>query len=141
MATTSAPTEVMLNKVVVAYLNDHRVRGCVYNFSPLKDTFRVVPESGAVQNEGVEISLKELKAVFFVRDFRGNKRYKDSRRVENGKPGRKIEVTFFDGETIIGTTQGYNPQSKGFFMFPADANSNTLRIFVVNWNVRDVKFL
>ena len=82
-----------------------------------------------------------MKAVFFVKDFRGNRHYNESRKIEDGKPGRKIEVTFFDGEKITGTTQAYNPNNKGFFMFPADAKSNSLRIFVVNWNVRDVKFL
>lgn len=56
-------------------------------------------------------------------------------------PGRKIEVTFFDGEKIVGTTQAYNPSHKGFFVFPADGKGNSLRVFVVNWNVRDVKFL
>jgi hypothetical protein len=85
--------------------------------------------------------LKELKAVFFAKDFRGNSTYRESRKVEEGKPGRKIEVTFSDGEKIVGTTQAYNPKSKEFFVFPADAKSNSLRIFVVNWNVRDVKFL
>ncbi len=49
MATTYAPTDVMLNKVVVAFLDDRRLRGCVYDFSPLKDTFRLVAESDLVQ--------------------------------------------------------------------------------------------
>jgi hypothetical protein len=82
-----------------------------------------------------------LKAVFFVKDFRGDSKYKESKKIEEGKQGRKIQVTFSDGEKIVATTQGYNPTSKGFFVFPADAKSNSLRIFVVNWNVRDVKFL
>ena len=44
MATTYAPTGVALNKVVVAYLDDRRLHGCVFDFSPLKDTFRLVAE-------------------------------------------------------------------------------------------------
>jgi hypothetical protein len=131
----------MRNKVVVAYLDGRRLRGCVYDFSPLKDTFRLSPENGLLQQRGPEVELKDLKAVFFVKDFRGNSKYKESKNLEEGKPGRKIEVTFSDGEKVAGTTQAYNPKSKGFFVFPADANSNSLRIFVVNWNVRDVKFL
>jgi hypothetical protein len=131
----------MLNKVVLAYLDGRRLRGCVYDFSPLKDTFRLSPENGLLQQRGTEVDLKDLKAVFFVKDFRGNSKYKESKNIEPGKPGRKIEVTFSDGEKVVGTTQAYNPQSKGFFVFPADAKSNSLRIFVVNLNVRDVKFL
>ena len=131
----------MLNKVLLAYLDGRRERGCVYDFSPLKDTFRLSPENGLLQLRGPEVDLKDLKAVFFVKDFRGNSKYKESKKVEEGKPGRKVEVTFSDGEKVVGTTQAYNPQSKGFFVFPADGKSNSLRIFVVNWNVRDVKFL
>jgi len=131
----------MLNKVVVAFLDGRRSRGCVYDFSPLKDTFRLVAESDLPEQKGAEIGLKDLKAVFFVKDFKGNSRYKESQKIGEGKPGKRIEVTFFDGEKIVGTTQAYSPKSKGFFVFPADAKSNSLRIFVVNWNVRDVKFL
>lgn len=141
MATTYAPTGVALNKVVVAYLDDRRLRGCVYDFSPLKDTFRLVAEGDVSQQKGAEVALKDLKAVFFVKDFRGNSKYKESQKIAEGKPGRKIEVTFSDGEKIVGMTQAYNPKSKGFFVYPADAKSNSLLIFVVNWNVRDVKFL
>jgi hypothetical protein len=141
MATTYAPTGVALNKVVVAYLDDRRAHGCVFDFSPLKDTFRLVAESDLAQKKGVDVALKDLKAVFFVKDFKGNSKYKESQKIAEGKPGRKIEVTFSDGEKIVGTAPAYNPKSKGFFVVPADAKSNNLRIFVVNWNVRDVKFL
>jgi hypothetical protein len=141
MATTYAPTGVALNKVVAAYLDDRRAHGCVFEFSPLKDTFRLVAESDLAQKKGVDVALKDLKAVFFVKDFKGNSKYKESQKIAEGKPGRKIEVTFSDGEKIVGTAPAYNPKSKGFFVIPADAKSNNLRIFVVNWNVRDVKFL
>lgn len=140
MATIVTP-DVGLNKVVVAFLDGRRSRGRIYDFSPLKDAFRLVGENDSPQQKGAEINLKELKALFFVKDFRGDSRYRESKKVADGKPGRKVEVTFFDGEKIVGTTQGYNPQQKGFFVYPADAKSNSLRIFVVNWNVRDVKFL
>jgi glutaredoxin len=140
MATLTTP-DVMLNKVVVAYLDGRRSRGRVYDFSPLRDTFRLTPENGSEQQKGSEVALKDLKAVFFVKDFRGDSKYKESKQIEEGKPGRKIEVIFSDGEKVVGRTQAYNPQSKGFFVFPADAKSNSLRIFVVNWNVRDVRFL
>lgn len=139
--TVSAPADVRLNKVVVAYLDGRRSRGCVYDFSPLKDAFRLVAEGDLAHQKGAEIDLKDLKALFFVKDFRGDSRYRESKKIDDGKPGRKIEVTFSDGEKIVGTTQGYNPKTKGFFVFPADAKSNSMRIFVVNWNVRDVKFL
>jgi hypothetical protein len=140
MATLTTP-DVMLNKVVVAYVDGRRSRGCVYDFSPLKDIFRLVVGSDLYQQKGAEVALKDLKAIFFVKDFKGDSKYKESQKIGEGKPGRKIEVTFSDGEKVVGTTQAYNSKSKGFFVFPADAKSNSLRIFVVNWNLRDVKFL
>ncbi|MCU1239872.1 MAG: hypothetical protein JWO71_598 [Candidatus Acidoferrum typicum] len=88
MATLTTP-DVMLNKVVVAYLDGRWSRGCVYDFSLLKDTFRLVSESGLPQQKATEVALKELKAVFFVKDFRGDSKYKESKKMEDGKPGRK----------------------------------------------------
>jgi hypothetical protein len=126
MATLTTP-DLMLNKVVVAYLDGRRSRGCVYDFSPLKDTFRLVSESGSLQHKS-EVELKDLKAVFFVRDFRGNSKYKESKRFEEGKPGRKIEVTVSDGEKVIGRTQAYNPKSKGFCVSSGCKEQQTSRI-------------
>lgn len=139
----AAPSKpgVALNKVVVAYVDGRRLRGSVFDFSPLKETFRLVEERDFADKKSTEISLKDLKAVFFVKDFRGNSKYKESRKIEDGKPGQRVEVSFFDGERIVGTTHACNPDHKGFFVFPADPKSNSLRIFVVNWNVRDVRFL
>ncbi len=139
-AIPSRQNGVALNKVVVAYLDGRRVHGTVYDFSPLKETFRLV-QGDSLHKKTTEISLKDLKAVFFVKDFRGNSKYKESQKIDEGKPGRQVEVSFFDGEKIVGTTQAHHPDHKGFFVFPADAKSNSLSIFVVNWNVRDVKFI
>jgi hypothetical protein len=140
MATLSPPL-VALNKVVLAYLDGRRVRGRVLDFSQVKEVFRLIPENEAAPQKGQEVSLKDLKAVFFVKDFRGNSKYRDSQKLESGRPGRKVEIVFSDDEKMAGTTQGYDPKKIGFFLFPADAKSNSLRVFVVNWNVRDVKFL
>jgi hypothetical protein len=85
IATLTTP-DVMLNKVVVAYLDGRRARGCVYDFSPLKDTFRLVSESG---QKGPEVALKDLKAVFFVKDFRGDSKYNESKKIEEG--GEKLK--------------------------------------------------
>lgn len=37
-------SSVMLNKVVVAYLDGRRLRGCLYDFSPIKDEFSLVQD-------------------------------------------------------------------------------------------------
>ena len=96
-STTVAPTNQILNKVVVGYLDGRRLRGCVYDFSPLKDTFRLVQDRDFPPKKPTEVSLKDLKAVFFVKDFKGDSKYRASHKIEEGKPGRKIEVSFFYG--------------------------------------------
>jgi hypothetical protein len=55
--------------------------------------------------------------------------------------GKKIEVTFKDGEVLVGTTTGYDTQRPGFFLFPADDKTNNTRTFVVTAAVKGVRFL
>ena len=83
--------------------------------------------------------MKDLKAIFFVKDFAGNPEYRKAPGVEVPKRGRKVAVTFQDGEELSGATEAYNPQKLGFFVFPYDEDENNLRVFVVNRNVRQVK--
>jgi len=88
---TLTTSGVMLNKVVVAYLDGRRSRGRVHDFSPLKDTFRLVSESALQQQKGLDVTLKDLKSLFFVKDFRGNSKYKvvqDSSRGQAGAENR-----------------------------------------------------
>ena len=65
-----------LNKVVVAYLDGRRLKGYVYNFSALRDSFHLLPQENPLQERGAEVALKDLKAVFFVKDFIGNREYR-----------------------------------------------------------------
>jgi len=140
--TTPAKTLTELNKVVVAFLNRPRQKGYVYNFSSLRDSFHLLPPDNPLQQQGTEVEFKEVKAVFFVRDFVGNHEHKPNPLVvEPLKHGRKIKVTCADSEILVGTTEAYNPQKLGFFMFPADSECNNLRIFVVNKNAKGVRFL
>ena len=140
--TTPAKTLSELNKVVVAFLKGPRLKGYVYNFSSLRDSFHLLPPDNPLQQHGTEVEFKDVKAVFFVTDFIGNREHKPNPLAEESpKHGRKIEVTCADGEILIGTTVAYNPQKLGFFMFPDDPECNNLRIFVVNKNARRVRFL
>src|SRR3989442_7495893 len=55
-----------------------------------------------------------------------------SQAVEGQRHGRRLEVTFQDDEKLVGTSEAYNPQKLGFFLFPADGKSNNSRIFIVD---------
>jgi hypothetical protein len=129
-------------KVVVAYLDGRRLKGYTNDFSPVRDRFFLFPESFDPKpgGRGTPVRLAELKALFFVKDFGGNQVHK-----EDPDPsqllGKKIEVTFADGERLLGSSVAYNPRNLGFFMQPADSADNNERIFVINRNVKQVKVL
>ena len=129
-------------KVVARYIDGKTVKGLSQDFSPNKDRFHVYP-ADKPSGEAVEILLKELKAVFFVRDFVGNYQYNERKEYISGdKPsGRKIEMTFADGEVLVGTTLGYDPKRPGFFLFPADPQSNNIRVFAVTTAIKKVRYL
>ena len=66
-----------MNKIVARYADGRMVKGTTVDFFPTKDLFHVsVTENGATRL--VEVSLKELKALFFVRDFSGNPQHVQS---------------------------------------------------------------
>ncbi len=129
-------------KVVARYIDGRLIKGLSQDFFPNKDHFHVSPADKS-SGEASEIFLKELKAVFFVRDFVGNNEYNERKEyIQGDKPsGRKIEVTFKDGEVLVGTTLGYDANRPGFFFFPADPKSNNVRIFAVTSAVKKVRYL
>src|SRR6266568_940969 len=59
---------VQSNKVVVALVDKRRVKGFVYNFSAMRETFSVFPNESAQKTDATEIKVKDVKAVFFVKD-------------------------------------------------------------------------
>lgn len=52
-----------------------------------------------------------------------------------------MEVTFTDGEVLVGTTTGYDAQRPGLFLSPVDGQSNNARIFIVQAVVKQVEFI
>ena len=138
---TPGKTLEHMNKVVVGFLNGRRVKGYVYNFSALKEAFNLLPQEDPLQGQEIKVAMKDLKAVFFVWEFTGNPEYHDSLHAGAPMNGRIIEVTFTDGEKIVGRTEGYNSQRIGFFMYPADPRGNNIRIFVVTRNTRQVRLV
>lgn len=129
-------------KVVARYIDGRIIKGFSQDFFPNKDRFHVSPADKS-SDEGIEVFFKVLKAVFFVRDFAGDAQYNERKEYTQGdKPsGRKIEVTFKDGEVLVGTTMGYDPNRPGFFLFPADPKSNNIRVFAVTTAVKKVRYI
>lgn len=131
------------SKIVVRYLDGKVLKGTTQNFFPNKPNFHVLPQHPQLSKEPVEITVSDLKAVFFVRDFIGNKFYKERKQLSSDeKPqGRLIEVTCKDGEVIVGSTTGYDPKRPGFLIFPVDQKSNNIKAYIVSNAVSKVRFL
>jgi hypothetical protein len=91
----------------------------------------------------VEIRMRDLKAVFFVKDYAGDPKHVEKKQFDPSRPpaGRRIRVVFKDGEVFVGTTQGYQPDRPGFFVVPADPTANTERCYVVTASTNEVSFL
>jgi hypothetical protein len=95
------------------------------------------------ETKPIKVSIQELKAVFFVKTFEGNPEYKDKKEWEPDQAvvGRKIRVVFRDEEVLVGTTHGYQPGRPGFFIHPADTQSNNDRCFVISSATKEVSFI
>lgn len=128
------------SRIVVRYVDGRVLKGFTRNFAPGRPTFHVTSADGSAA-ESVPVQVSELKALFFVRDFAGNPAHNEAREFSQTPQGRKVEVTFADGEVIVGSALGYSKERPGFFLFPADADSNNIRIFVVSGAVRAVRFI
>ena len=129
-------------KVVVRYADGVMLKGFTQDFLPNKDRFHIHPADKAA-GEAKEVLVKELKAVFFVHDFAGDSKYEERKVFLEGEKasGKKVEVMFKDGEVVVGSTLGYDPNRPGFFVFPVDPKSNNIRIFVVSLAVKNVRHL
>lgn len=127
----------MHNTVVVHFEDGRIVKGTSNDFFPARPSFHL---NSAETGEVSEIELQGLKAVFFVKDLVGAGR-QDDQDAERVGYGRRIKVVFKDGETIFGYTSGYAPGRPAFFMFPADAESNNEKIFVIAAATTEIGFV
>ena len=126
-------------RVVVRYADGRVLKGYA-DLDPEQPCLRLVP-LGEPDAEGVEVALKELKAVFFVRSFDGDPRRDESKDLYQARPPdtRKVSVRFRDGEELVGHTRQLDRYRSGLFFTPLDPQSNNLRVFAVFdalWGVR-----
>lgn len=131
-----------MNKIVARYADGRIIKGTTVDFFPTKDIFHVnvTDENGP---RLVEINVKELKALFFVKNFEGDPGHRKVNDFDPARPapGRRLKVVFKDGEVMVGTTTGYQPGRPGFFIVPADSGGNTERCFIVSASTQEVGFL
>jgi hypothetical protein len=141
IAETASQSKSAFQKIVVRHADGKILKGYTQDFHPSRPQFSLWPSINATPRERVVVAVARLKAVFFVRDFDGNPKYQESKTFGSRGQGRRVEVTFSDGEVVVGTTLNYRPDTQGFFVSPADAAANNTRVFVVTAALRRVRFL
>ena len=57
---TRAKTLDHLSKVVVGFLNGDRIRGYVYDFSALEESFNLLPQEDPLQGQERKVAMKDL---------------------------------------------------------------------------------
>lgn len=135
----------MPNRIVARFIDGRMERGYTTDFQPHREVFHIVSkESG--QNKPIAIKMSELKAVFFVKELHGLDKDRPVIKRDFDETGdqkiygKKVTVTFNDGEELKGITLGYSPQRRGFFFTPIDPESNNERIFAVLTAVKNIEF-
>lgn len=128
------------NLVVARFLDGRVMKGVTHDFTALRPSLHIHVEGTP---EGVEVRVRQLKALFFVKSFEGSPARDDVRGFIDGPQenarGRKIAVRFRDGEFMCGYTMSWTPEREGFFIFPADEGGNNDRVYVVSAATAEVK--
>ncbi len=125
-------------KVVAHFSSGRLVRGTTRDFLPSRHILHIQ----TIDGDSVEVSVLDLKALFFVRDLNGRKDHVRAHGFPSCPPshaqGKKVAVHFSDDELVCGYATSYTPDRATFFMVPADAHSNNLRIYVVMQAVKQI---
>jgi len=129
-------------KVIARYTHGGMIKGMTHDFFPNKDRFHIVT-TGHPAGKPKEVMLKDLKAVFVVRNFLGDPGYSERKKYQEGDTpyGMPLEVTFADGEVMVGSSMGFDPKRGGFFLSPVDPRGNNLRVFVIISAVKCIRQL
>ena len=119
----------MANEVVAHYLNGKVVKGVSLDVDPGRPICHIRTADGTL-----EVKLKELKALFFVKNLVGDAAHDEALRLEPGdgraRGSLPIALEFADGEKLVGLTVRYPPIRPFFFVLPADTRSNNVRVLV-----------
>ena len=141
-----------VQKIVLRFNTGKILKGYIRDFTAYTD---IVAIQDAATNEEHNIPIIELKAIFFVKTFEGDRSRRDKKRYGiSENVGRKVYIRFNDGESMIGFLEGDIPWEKGFhlskkpasalkgfFLIPVDLDSNNKKVFVVNSSIKDITLM
>lgn len=127
---------------VVAHYRGGEIRkGYTRNFAFYRDAFDFTEVDAKTSKElqQIQVRLEELKALFYVKDFAGDPAYQPDQQARREGFGERIEVTFYDNETLIGYTHNYKEGNTGFIVYPADEKTNNHIVAVIRSSVRNIR--
>jgi len=118
-------SNLLSDRVVAHFLAGKTLEGKLILFDPVNGNLTL-----RIDSKKQRLECSDLKAIFFLR------RPTSSPLPESWlKPGgKKISVTFADGEKITGYCYGLQPFQKGFYFFPVHAAGRNERICVIRKN-------
>jgi len=120
-----------VNKVVAHDKEGNIIKGHTIDFLAKRRVFHLM-KNHLEGSEVQKVDVERLKGVFFVKDFQGNRDYHEVKRFRDQPvSAKKVKAVFADGEVMYGYTHAINHDLPGFFLVPADPNSNNERVFAV----------
>ena len=128
-----------MEQKIVVHTKDGKVhKGITQDFEPDRRTFHFLPaEGGGVP---IKFELDKMKAVFWVKDYIGNRHFVARREFGETPAARRPAVVLFqDGEEIWGSVADLSENLPGFFFFPGDTEDNNIRIFVVRSAMKELR--
>ena len=131
----------MANQVVARFTDGRTLKGTCLDIAPERPKCHV----RTVEGEMVPVLLRDLKALFIVKSVDGDAKHVEGRDiapVDARLRGTKlIEVSFHDGEKIVGLTTRYPPLAPFFFVVPVDTDSNNQRILVNKEQIESMRLV
>lgn len=129
----------MYQKVVVRYLDGTMIRGFAEDFSPGKGSLIISPDGQPGYH--LLVRLKDVKAVFFVKELYGDAERADVHGFDRGPPrgGDRVMIEFKDGERLWGIVNSRAAPGEGwFFLYPSDQGGNNEKVFVLREAVAEL---
>jgi hypothetical protein len=135
-------------KVILRFLDGKMLKGFIRELRLEGDHLYIEDET----NHQHKVRIKELKAIFFVRRFEGDRTYQERKTFAGTRPNsRRVYVQFRDGENMMGFIEGEIPWERGFFLesmkekaftlIPVDEDSNNIKILIFTTAVKDVALI
>jgi len=114
--------------VAVRSLDKSLLKGWTFDFRQNRSFFHVEVEGTPGP---VRVPIEDLKAVFFIKTLGRAPSCVDKRSFGNRVgPEKKVWIEFVDGEKMAGWSNSFGSLRKGFFVFPADPDSNAEKAYV-----------